>query len=200
MARRWRAPLRDDEHENLYDPELVLEWAMYDSAYCKRTFTLNKMQHFGFAVIRLAGDEVVEAEAISHLVVKHGDAFFNNCGGRKIFNTMPPWRSKEVMNRSKRKGNYRIDEGRHMVGQLSLSKPVHLPPELEVARIELNTRIARLSELLRARLKADLGCGEIDGSIFSILRSIFARAQKLHCDLAYNDKKYKDASGALRSF
>ena len=192
MANKWRAPLRDDVHRNLHDPELLtLEWATHDSVYCKRTYTLGKMENYGFAVLGLADDEVVEAAAISQLIVKHGDAFFNNCGGRKIFNTMPPWRSQVVMGRPKRVGNYSVDEGRHMVGQLSLSEPGHLPPELDAARIELNTHMDRLSELLRARLKAALGCGEIAGSIFSILRSIFARAQKLHCDLAYNGQKYK---------
>ena len=192
MPTTWSAPLRDDERRNLYDPELMLEWATYGSAYCKQTFTVAKLDLYGFAVFGLAPDEVVEASAISDLLVKHGDDLFEQSGGRKIFNTMPPWRMQDVMGKQLGEDDdYSVDDGRHMVGQLSLSVTGQLTAELEAARIDINTHIARLSELLRARLSASLGCGAIGGSIFSILRSIYARAQKLHCDLAYNGKKYK---------
>ena len=169
----------------------MLEWGTYDSAYCKQTFTLAKMDHHGFAVFALSPAEVVQASAICELLVKHGDDLFQQCGGRKIFNTMPPWRLQDVMSKQLGEDDYSVDEGRHMVGQLSLSATGQLAPELDAARSDINTRIARLSELLRARLTASLACGAIGGSIFSILRSIYARAQKLHCDLAYNGKKYK---------
>ena len=118
MPPTWSAPLRDDERRNLYDPELMLEWGTYDSAYCKQTFTLAKMDHYRFAVFGIAPDEVVEASAISDLLVKHGDDLFHlfeQCGGRNIFNTMPPWRMKNVM--SKQLGeddDYSVDEGRHI--------------------------------------------------------------------------------------
>jgi hypothetical protein len=43
------------------------------------------MDHYGFAVFGIAPDEVVEASAISDLLVKHGDDLFEQCGGRNIF-------------------------------------------------------------------------------------------------------------------
>ena len=68
MSPTLRAPLRDDERRNLYDPELMLEWGTYDSAYCKQTFTLAKMDRNGFAVFGLVPVKVVEASAISDLL------------------------------------------------------------------------------------------------------------------------------------
>jgi len=79
---------------------------------------------------------------------------------------MPPERLQDVMNKHVSHDHYSVDEGRHMVGQLSLGKSGRLATELEAARSAMNTHIARLSNLLRARLSASLRCGRIDGSIF----------------------------------
>jgi hypothetical protein len=44
----------------------------------------------------------------------YGDGLFQQCGGRKIFNMMPPWRLQDVMSKQLSEDDYSVDEGRHI--------------------------------------------------------------------------------------
>jgi len=187
MPTRTR-PLLDETRNNKYDAEKEWTWGggdEKDPRHFRRTYTLRRYQQNGFAVFGLVAAELDVVKKLEPLIMEFGEEFFDLLGS-SVFNTMQTRRREALA--AKERGKWGVDVGRDMVTEASLSEPSrHLSRKVDAARVKVIALIAQFTELVQPRLKAELGCDEIQGSIFAILRSIWARAQLLHCDLEYNE-------------
>jgi len=179
----------DAEHNNVYDlPSSAMTYKRLLSEEATKTYTAGKYSETGFFVLSLGKVAEDILEQISVLLEKYGSSLLDHCG-KTIFNTMMPKRAAAVTAELAKQGTeHNVDTGRSMATQVELSKPLPSPEE-EAGRVMFLDLAGQLSALLRSHLQMILNCGDIKGSILSLLRSVFAPAQLPHVDLTFNEKK-----------
>ena len=150
------------------------------------TFGKTKFDYQGLYSFKLPDTAKVWVRSISKLYNAHAswiDPIF-----KSIFNTMEHSRRIKL---KKNHPNDDVDGDREMITQLVLQEfyeRENTPAVQKQVIVELQEKIELLSDAVRMKIKEDLSLAkDINGSIFSILRSLIGcAAQLVHCDMDYN--------------